>query len=287
MNPELEHLTFDLADVTIHAVAAGPQDGPLVLLLHGYPEFWYGWRGQITPLGNAGFRVVVPDQRGYNRSSKPQDWRAYRVPCLVGDILGIANRLERKHFMLAGHDWGGIVAWACAIQHEDRVGRVAILNAPHPSVFWEYARTHPTQILRSWYIFFMQLPWLPEFLFEAANFRVMTETLTKTSRPGTFSEQDFCAYREAWRQPGAPTGMINWYRALRASTLTGNPTLEMPVRVLWGAQDRFLSADLAELSLRYCKRGELTMFPDATHWLQHEEQAAVSKALEEFFAGRD
>jgi epoxide hydrolase 4 len=287
MDPGLEHLTFGLADVAIHAAAAGPKDGPLVLLLHGYPEFWYGWRGQIPRLAGAGFRVIVPDQRGYNQSSKPEDWRAYRVSCLVGDILGIADRLERGRFMLAGHDWGGIVAWACAMRHEDRVGRLAILNAPHPSVFWKYARTHPAQILRSWYVFFMQLPWLPEFLFEAGNFRAMTETLVKTSRPGTFSEEDFCAYREAWGQPGAPSGMINWYRALRASAPAGNPRLEIPVRILWGARDRFLAAELAELSLRYCKRGELTVFPDATHWLQHEEQAAVSKALEEFFAAQD
>ncbi len=129
----------------------------------------------------------------------------------------------------------------------------------------------------------MQLPWLPEFLFEAQNFRAMTEALTKSSRPGTFSEQDFTAYRGAWRKPGAPTAMINWYRALRAPASAGNPVIEIPVRILWGALDRALSADLAELSLRYCKRGELTMFPDATHWLQHEEQESVSRALAEFF----
>jgi pimeloyl-ACP methyl ester carboxylesterase len=284
MNSELEHLTFQLGEVAIHAVAAGPQDGSLIILLHGFPEFWYGWRGQIAPLASAGLRVAVPDQRGYNQSGKPQDWRSYTVPHLVDDVLGIADRLGREHFMLAGHDWGGIVAWACAMGHQDRVRRLAILNAPHPSVFWKYARTHPAQILRSWYIFFMQLPWLPEFLFEAGNFRAMTDALTKTSRPGTFSEQDFRAYREAWRQPGAPTGMINWYRALRASTAAGNPVIEIPVRILWGVLDRALSADFAELSLRYCKKGELTVFPDATHWLQHEEQAEVSHALAEFFS---
>ena len=115
MNPQLEHLTFHLADVSIHAVAAGPQDGPLIVLLHGYPEFWFGWRAQIGPLAEAGFRVAVPDQRGYNQSSKPKGWRAYEVPRLVSDVLGIAGRLGRERFLLAGHDWGGIVAWACAI----------------------------------------------------------------------------------------------------------------------------------------------------------------------------
>jgi epoxide hydrolase 4 len=287
MNPELEHLTFHLSNVSIHAVMAGPRDGPLVVLLHGFPEFWYGWRGQIAPLADAGFRVVVPDQRGYNQSSKPKDWRAYEVPRLVGDVLGIAGCLGREHFLLAGHDWGGIVAWACAMAHADRIACLAILNAPHPSVFKNYIRTHPAQILRSSYMLLMQTPWLPEFLFKAANFRRMTATLTRTSRPGTFSGPDFEHYREAWRQPGAPTGMINWYRALRASlNHIGNPTIDIPVKILWGARDRFLASEMAELSLRYCPKGQLTLLPEAGHWLQHEEPAAVSDALKEFFAGR-
>jgi len=285
MIPGLEHLTFDLGGVRIHAVAAGPQDGPLVVLLHGYPEFWYGWRAQIPALASAGFRVVVPDQRGYNQSSKPEDWQAYRLPNLVGDVLGIANRLQREKFMLAGHDWGGMVAWACAMEHQDRIGRLAILNAPHPSVFGKYARTHPAQLLRSWYVIFMQLPFLPEYLFSAGDFRVMTGVLARMSRPGTFSEADFEAYRDAWRKPGAPKAMINWYRALlRSPPLTGNPMIEIPVRILWGARDTALSADLAPLSLGFCKDSELTMFPEATHWLQHEEPSAISSALIGFFS---
>jgi epoxide hydrolase 4 len=288
MNAGLEHLTYELGGVRIHAVAAGPQGGSLVILLHGYPEFWYCWRSQIPPLASAGFRVVVPDQRGYNLSSKPQDWQAYTLPNLVGDVLGMANHLGREKFMLAGHDWGGVIAWASAIGHQDRITRLAILNAPHPAAFWNYARTHPAQLLRSWYVFFMQLPILPEFLLVAANFKVMTDTLTKTSRPGTFSEEDFRAYREAWRQPGAPKAMINWYRAaLRTTAPAWDSRIEIPVRILWGARDRFLSADLPELSLSYCPQGALTTLPEATHWLQHEEQAAISTALVEFFAARD
>lgn len=289
IKPELEHLTFQFADVSIHAVAAGPQDGPLVILLHGYPEFWYGWRAQIAPLADAGFRVIVPDQRGYNQSSKPQDWRAYELSHLVGDVFDIADRLGRTHFSLGGHDWGGIVAWVCAITRPDRIDRLAILNAPHPSVIKNYMRTHPSQVLRSSYMFFMQPPRLPEFLFKFANFRMIKATLTRTSRPGTFSEQDFENYREAWRQPGAPTGMINWYRALRAKTQrTGiSPRIEIPVKILWGVRDRFLASEMAELSLRYCPKGELTLLPELGHWLQHEEPGLVSKALVDFFSAKD
>lgn len=287
MSLDVEHLKVQLAEVTIHAAAAGPGDGPLVILLHGYPEFWYGWRSQIATLAGAGFRVIVPDQRGYNLSSKPQGWQAYKVPCLVGDVLGLADHFGRARFMLAGHDWGGLVAWACAIAHAGRVRRLAILNAPHPAAFWKYARAHPSQMLRSWYVFFLQLPRLPEFLFEAHDFRAMADALTKSSRPGTFSAEDLSAYREAWRQPGASTAMINWYRALRASAPLGHPEVEIPVRILWGAQDRFLEAGLAKLSLDYCKSGELKMFPGATHWLQHEEPAGVSQALAEFFGAAE
>jgi pimeloyl-ACP methyl ester carboxylesterase len=285
LNAGLEHLTFHLTDVSIHAVAAGPGDGPLLVLLHGFPEFWYSWRGQILPLAEAGFRVVVPDQRGYNQSSKPEGWQAYEVPRLVSDVLGIADRLEQGEFLLAGHDWGGVVAWACAMADEGRIRRLAILNSPHPSVFAKYIRTHAAQVLRSSYMFFMQLPWLPEFLLAAGNFRLLTRTLADTSRPGTFSEQDFEHYRRAWRQPGAVTGMINWYRALRAEIKPiGKPTIEVPVKILWGARDRYLALEMAELSLGYCPKGQLMLQPDAGHWLQHEEPAIISEALKTFFA---
>ncbi|MCI0597918.1 MAG: alpha/beta hydrolase [Beijerinckiaceae bacterium] len=284
MNPGLEHVTFRLAEVSIHAVAAGPRDGPLVILLHGFPEFWYGWRGQISPLAEAGFRVVVPDQRGYNESSKPEDWRAYELPHLVADVFGIADSLGCGKFLLAGHDWGGIIAWACAMGHPERIRRLAILNSPHPTAFMKYIRTHPAQILRSSYMFFMQLPWLPEALFQAANFRMMTGTFTNTSRPGTFTERNFEAYRNAWRQPGAPRGMLNWYRALRVNRAPlGNPTIEIPVKILWGLRERFLASELPQLSLNYCRNGQLTLFPEAGHWLQHEEPVKVSDALKEFF----
>lgn len=285
MDASLEHLTIELGGVSIHAAAAGPPEGRLLILLHGYPEFWYGWRSQIGPLADAGFRAVAPDQRGYNLSSKPEGWRAYELKHLAGDVFGIAMSLGHERFLLAGHDWGGIVAWSCAMADPSRVERLAILNAPHPAVFKSYILAHPGQMLRSWYMLFMQLPWLPEALFKAGNFRVMTETLARTSRPGTFSEENFEAYREAWRQPGAPSAMINWYRALRAGWRwsPGKPAIDLPVKILWGARERFLALELAELSLKQCRNGQLTLLPKAGHWLQHEEPAVVSQELIEFF----
>ncbi|MCI0467081.1 MAG: alpha/beta hydrolase [Beijerinckiaceae bacterium] len=285
MIPGIEHLTFRLAEVSIHAAAAGPQDGPIVILLHGYPEFWYGWRGQIGPLADAGFRVIVPDQRGYNLSGKPEGWRNYKIAYLTGDVFGLADCLERERFLLAGHDWGGIIAFACAMSHPERIRRLIILNSPHPIAFMKYIRTHPAQMLRSSYMFYMQLPWLPEAMFQMANFKIMTGIFTDTSRPGTFTEENFECYREAWRQPGAARGMLNWYRALRASRRPpGNPMIEVPVSILWGLRERFLANGLAQRSLAYCPRGQLTLLPEAGHWLQHEETAKVSSAMKDFFA---
>jgi pimeloyl-ACP methyl ester carboxylesterase len=125
---------FKNGDVTIHAVAAGPEDGPLILLLHGFPEFWYGWHRQVEPLASAGFRVIVPDQRGYNLSSKPRDVSSYAIPELVSDVLAIADQLGQQQFFLAGHDWGAAVAWSVALLHPQRVAKLAIVNVPHPSV---------------------------------------------------------------------------------------------------------------------------------------------------------
>ncbi len=211
---DLQHLTFENGDVRLHAVAAGPPDGPVVLLLHGFPEFWYGWRNQIGPLAASGFRVVIPDQRGYNTSSKPRGVARYRIRELVSDVVAIIDQLGRESVYLAGHDWGAMVAWAVAASHGDKVSRLAILNVPHPGVMFRFLLTHPGQLRRSWYAFFFQVPRLPELFFSAWNFRAGVQSMVRTSRPGTFSPEDLSSYRSAWRQPGAVTAMINWYRAL-------------------------------------------------------------------------
>src|SRR6266571_7764457 len=205
---------FQNAGLRFHAITAGPKDGPVVVLLHGFPEFWYGWHRQIEPLVTAGFRVVVPDQRGYNLSSKPAGVAPYALTELVSDVLAIADQLGQDKIFLAGHDWGAAVAWSAALLHPQRIAKLAVLNVPHPAVMRKFLSTRPRQFLRSWYIFFFQLPWLPEALFSAFNFHIGSRSLLRSSRPGTFSTEDLAQYRAAWSQPGALTGMINWYRAL-------------------------------------------------------------------------
>ena len=202
------------------------------MLLHGFPEFWYGWRRQIEPLAAAGFRVIVPDQRGYNLSSKPAGVAAYGLTELVSDVIAIADQLGQEKIFLAGHDWGAAVAWSAALLHPQRVAKLAVLNVPHPSVMRKFLSTRPRQILRSWYMSFFQLPWLPEALFSAFNFRAGSRSLLRSSRPGTFTAEDLDQYRSAWSQPAALTAMINWYRALfRTRSKFPDKSVRVPTRL--------------------------------------------------------
>jgi len=281
----LETIAFQNGSVTLNAVVAGPKNGPIVLLLHGFPEFWYGWHKQIDPLAAAGFRVIVPDQRGYNKSSKPSGVRSYALTELVSDVIAIADQLGRERIFLTGHDWGAAVAWGVALLHPNRVAKLAILNVPHPSVMRRYLMKNRRQRRKSWYMFFFQLPYLPEAFLSASNFRRGVASLAGSSRPGTFSEDDLTQYRAAWSQPGALTAMIHWYRAaFRYRATFPNRTVRVPTRILWGMRDRFLMAEMAQESLRYCAQAELIPFPDATHWIQHEEPARVSQILVNFFS---
>lgn len=265
-------------------MALGPTDGPVVILLHGFPEFWYGWHRQIEPLAAAGFRVIVPDQRGYNLSSKPAGVASYALSELVSDVIAIADQLGQQRIFLAGHDWGAAVAWSAALLHPQRIAKLVVLNVPHPSVMHRFLMTQPRQMLRSWYMLFFQIPWLPETLFSEFNFRIGARSLTRSSRAGTFTAEALAEYRAAWSQPGALTAMINWYRALfRFRAKFSDSTVRVPTRILWGERDAFLLPEMARKSLRYCTDAELFTFADATHWLQHEEPARVSELLVEFF----
>src|SRR6266478_3657787 len=280
----LETLAFQNGETALHAVAAGPKDGAVVVLLHGFPEFWYGWHKQIAPLAAAGFRVIVPDQRGYNLSGKPSGIAAYALTQLVSDLIAIADQLGQEKIFLAGHDWGAAVAWSAALLHPQRIAKLAVLNVPHPSVMRKFLSTNPRQLLRSWYMFFFQLPWLPEALFCAFNFRVGVRALLRSSRPGTFTPEDLAQYRSAWSQPGSLTGMVNWYRALfRTRAKFPDKNVRVPTRILWGERDAFLLSEMAHESLRYCTNAELFTFASATHWLQHEEPVRVSELLIDFF----
>ncbi|WP_442918986.1 alpha/beta fold hydrolase [Methylobacterium sp. WSM2598] len=283
--PEVTTRAIRVRGTVLHLAEAGPPDGPLTLLLHGFPEFWYGWRHQIGPLAAAGLRVVAPDQRGYGASGKPKDLGAYHLDELAADVIGLADAFARDRIRLVGHDWGGVVAWQCAARYAERVERAAILNAPHPDVFFGYVGRHPTQILRSSYMGLFQLPWLPEALLRAGDFALLRRALAGSSRPGTFDAAALDRYARAWSEPGALTGMLNWYRGLRLPRRPLPDPVRPPVLILWGERDTALEAGLAEASLARCAAGEIRRFPEATHWVQHEEAAEVNRALLAFLTG--
>ncbi|SHM08032.1 alpha/beta fold hydrolase [Hymenobacter psychrotolerans] len=283
----LEHHQIRTNGLLLHVVQCGPTGGALVVLLHGFPEFWYGWRHQLQALAAAGCRVWAPDQRGYNLSDKLTRTSDYRIEQLGADVLGLLDAADTQKAMLVGHDWGAAVVWWLAEHHPERLQRVAVLNVPHPAVLGRVLRHRPRQLLKSWYLFFFQVPWLPEQLFRRRAFRFGRRALRGTSRPGTFSSDDLRHYVRAWAQPGALTGMLNWYRAAFRHTRASAPSrlLTVPVRILWGRKDAFLVPELAQASLELCENGRLTYFDEATHWLHHEEPAAVNRLLLEFLQG--
>jgi pimeloyl-ACP methyl ester carboxylesterase len=271
--------------IKLHVVMAGPEDGQPVILLHGFPEFWYGWKKQIPALAEAGYRVIVPDQRGYNLSDKPKGVKAYALDKLADDILGLMDALGYEKVNLVGHDWGAVVAWALAIWHPERLYKLGILNVPHPAVMLNFLRRgDPEQLRRSWYVFAFQLPWLPEAIMRSDNWRGATRVLRGSGKIHTFTNEDIAEYKQAWSQPGAMTAMLNWYRAAvrYLPKLLKDVRVKVPTLMLWGMQDVALSYRMARLSIDYCEDGRLVFFEDATHWVQHDEAENVTKLLLEF-----
>jgi len=266
--------------IRLHTALAGPEDGEPVFLLHGFPDAWFGWEAQIEPLAEAGFRVLTPDQRGYNLSDKPKGVSSYQMDTLGDDILGLADVFGYDRFHLAGHDFGAMVGWNLAIRYPERLKRLAIANVPHPAVMKNYLRSHPSQMLKSWYAFFFQLPGIPERVVKANNWQFLISAL-----PDDLDIDKRDRYRKAWDQPGAMTSMINWYRAslqqMRTSTETSK--IQVPTLVLWGQQDPHLSHEMAPLSVDLCEAGRLVMFEDATHWVMHDKPREVSQLLVEQF----
>jgi epoxide hydrolase 4 len=280
---ELRDGYADIGDVQLHYVEAG--EGPLVVLLHGFPEFWYGWRQQIQPLAAAGFRVVAPDLRGYNLSSRPEDVAAYATTPLVDDIRGLIAERGAESAMLAGHDWGGTVAWDTAMQYPEVVNRLAILNAAHPRKLSEGLH-HPGQLRRSWYFFFFDLPDLPETVVRANDWHFFRHFL-RDANPA-FTEEQTERYVQAWSQPGAATGMINYYRSSvrqnqKAAVAAIRP-IAAPTLVIWGERDRYLNPDLAEPDHDDVPNlDRVERLPDASHWVHHDEPERVTQLLTDFF----
>jgi epoxide hydrolase 4 len=268
--------------VRLHYVEVG--EGPLVVLLHGFPEFWWSWRKQLPALAAAGFRVVAVDLRGYAQSDKPPRWQDYRTELLAGDVAGLIAALGEERAHVVGHDWGAVVAWSVAALHPERVERLAILNVPHPEVMLRTLQRSLTQLRKSWYMFFFQLPWLPERLIRRGGRRAL-EKVYGDAKPGAFTAEDYARYEEALMGPDGLRGPINYYRAaLRQRPSRAKAQflpIAAPTLVIWGLEDRHLGAEMAEPDRRLVPDVRVERLPGASHWVQHDEPDRVNALLVE------
>ncbi len=279
----LRHEKIKTNGITLNVALDGPSDGPLVLLLHGFPELWYGWRKQIPVLSAKGFLVAAPDQRGYNDSDRPKHVRDYVLDELAKDALGIMDVLGKKSAVVIGHDWGAAVAWWLAIKHPARVERLVVMDVPHPLVMRKFLFTDPEQMKKSWYMFFFQLPKIPEMVLSRNDFEQMEREVVASAKPGAFTPEDMAIYKAAWRKPGAMTAMLNWYRSIRSQLLQqpgkDEVRIKMPALVIWGKEDHLLSTEMAAASVGFCDHGRLAVIENATHWVHHEEPERVNALI--------
>lgn len=283
--PSVVHHRFAVVNgVRLHYVEAGA--GPLVVLLHGFPDFWYSWRYQIPALAAAGFRVIAPDLRGYNLSAKPPGVRSYRIESLVGDVAALIRHAGERRAAVAGHDWGGVRAWNLPLYHPDVVDRLLVLNAPHPLAYLRELRT-PAQLLKSWYVLFFQLPLLPEVVLRAGDHALLDRMLRRAPvRPGAFTENDIRRYKEALSRPGALTAALNYYRAalrrVRREYARPRTPIPVPTLLIWGERDLYLSVRLTEGLEPWVPNLRVERLPEASHWVQCDFPERVNQLMLDF-----
>lgn len=281
--PRWVHREERVNGVRLHRVERGT--GTPVVLLHGFPEFWWGWRRQMPALAAAGLRAVAPDLRGYNFSEKPPGIAAYRVETVAADVAALIGALGVERAHLVGHDWGGVVAWYVAMLHPGRVDRLAVLNAPHPQAFRRELRRGP-QALRSWYAGAFQLPLLPEAAFRARGYRLLNRVFRGAGgRPDVFGPDELARYREAAARPGALSAMLHYYRAALRHPRPPSSPIPHETLLVWGERDPALGVELTEGLEPWVPRLRVERIPEAGHWVQHEAPERVNTMLVDFLRG--
>ena len=300
----INHHYANVNGISLHYAESGSGDN-LVILLHGFPEFWYSWRHQLTVLGRS-YHVVAPDMRGYNLSDKPARVKDYRIEVLVEDIVELIKYCGAHKAAIVAHDWGASVAWALAQKYPERVSKLAAMQVP-PAAVWR-ANFSLRQLLRSWYIFFFQLPWLPELAIRSGNFAALDWTLKRTvARKGTFADADIELYRQALSWPGALTAAVNYYRAnVRRRMLRGpkrtrqqvetesdqkeagaDGRIRVPTLFIFGEQDfAILPATVDGVGEQVDAPYRELRIPDSGHWVQNEAAAEVNNALIDFLSSQ-
>lgn len=274
MNSIIEY-EIKLPNITLNvAISDNEKDKP-ILLLHGYPDVWFGWEEVMKVLINQGFRVIAPDQRGYNLSEKPKGIKAYSPQNMVKDAFDLMTYLGYEKFDLAGHDYGGYIAWSMSLLQPNRIDKLVIVAGLHPMVWQNIRQVSWTQWLRSWYLLFFKLPKIPEWLMTKNDFQYLFYNHSKSL---TIEEKQ--RYHKAFAQPNAVQSMINWYRAKPIQIK--NPYLKMPVLILWGEKDLYLTVESAKACLKYCPKGKLEIIENGSHWLLLENVERVGDELKLF-----
>jgi pimeloyl-ACP methyl ester carboxylesterase len=268
--------------VVLNIETGGEPKNPLVVLLHGFPQSSHAWLPELNRLVKEGFYVVAPDLRGYGKSEKPSAVSSYKGTRLALDIKEIIEGLGKKSARIASHDWGAVVAWLVAALHPEVVEKLIVMNGPHPDRIKKLLKTDSDQRKRSWYIFFFQLPFLPELFMR--NERTMPKVL-QAANPNAFSPEDISYYREAARAPGAARAMINYYRASARFGSPRLPKIKAPTLVLWGEQDVALSPKLLDGLDKHVENLKIQMLPTSSHWVMEDAPAEAHAAIRSFFAG--
>jgi pimeloyl-ACP methyl ester carboxylesterase len=279
------HNFIDTNGIKLHYVSHG--SGKLMLMLHGFPEFWYSWRHQIEEFSRD-YKAVALDLRGYNESDKPQGVEAYRMSELVEDVKGVIQGLGYEDCILVAHDWGGAIAWNFAYTYPELVEKLIVLNIPHPAKFAEGLKT-PEQLSKSWYILAFQIPWLPEFLLQLNDYQAIENAFLGMAVDKTaFSQEDLDAYKDAAAKRGALTAAINYYRAIFQSLLQSDRqqwgTLNIPTLTIWGENDTALGKELTYGTGTYVRDWQIKYIPNCSHWVQQEQPALVNTYIRQFLA---
>lgn len=262
----------------------------LALCLHGFPEHAYSWRHQMPLLAKLGYRVWAPNLRGYGATDSPQEISAYRISTLVADVAALIHASGAKEILLIAHDWGGALAWMLAMSHPELINRLVILNLPHPACFARELR-HRHQLLKSWYIFFFQIPALPEYLLGRDNARTIARMFPHNAlNKDRFPDDVIDVYRQNAMRPGGLTAMLNWYRAYirgrkKRSGGGGFPKIDTPTLFLWGDADVALDFRTTQGTEKYVSDLTFRVFPGISHWIQQEAPEAVNAMLEAWLTG--
>ncbi len=284
----VSHKFATVNGVRLHYVEAGEGD-QLLVLLHGWPEFWYSWKFQIAHFSKK-YRVIAPDLRGFNESDKPKGVNAYKASVVAKDIVELIKFLGHEKATIIGHDWGGAITWKLLDSFRESVEQAFILNCPEPSVMIRHLKSNPKQMLKSAYIFLFQIPVLPQYVLKLSLREVYKrEVMGRVFNKSAFQEGDIDKYVEAMGKKGAIDATINYYRAgmqlaFKSDKKMNNEQNDLPnIHLIWGESDHVLSKEMIlDTKRKYSKNTTLDFIPQCSHWVQNDAHDEVNKIIDKY-----